>query len=183
MSVLTEPKTLLFDPDVIIAIAPQVLVTVGLALILSMVCDVILGLLNAFAAKNVNSTVSARGPTRDKDDSDLLGHAAGTALLLLPYLPEFALIVGTSPIFFFATESISVLENAGKLGIPIDQRVVDALHKIRGESAPPIKLAVEIPQDRAIVTTSMPQGQVSITTQDVSHEDQKHRRVGDQEAS
>lgn len=108
------------------AVAQPVMV----ALIALMVIDIMLGLMCAFAARKLSSSISRKGMF--KKAATLLLIAATAALD--PFVPNVPIAMITT-IFYAATEALSIVENAGRLGIPIPNRLNDALQKLRDDGA------------------------------------------------
>ena len=104
-------------------------------LIVAMSIDVAMGLLLAFGSKTVNSSVSRVGMVRK---------VATMLLVALGFVIEpFAHGVPAGTLTasaFLVSESLSVMENAALLGLPVPSVLTDALSKLRGEKAPPITL-------------------------------------------
>ncbi len=103
-------------------------------LLLLMAIDVVMGLMIAFSTKTLSSSTSRRGMM--KKAATLLVIAATAALD--PFVPNIALALVTT-LFYLATEVLSIVENAGRLGIPIPQRLLDALHKLKEDTTVPEK--------------------------------------------
>jgi toxin secretion/phage lysis holin len=97
------------------------------ALITLMMIDVVMGLVCAFGAKQISSSASWRGMS--KKAGTLLVVAVSVALD--PYVADVALAKVVS-LFYCVTEALSVLENAGRLGVPMPLPLLDALQKLRG---------------------------------------------------
>ena len=118
-------------------------------LIILMLLDVAMGLVLAFGDRRLNSATSWRGMT--KKVGILL--VVCLAAVIEPYANGFPL-VDMSAGFYAVTEGISVLENAGRLGIPMFGPLKDALTKLRGESTQPITLRIENSPDASLATDS-----------------------------
>jgi toxin secretion/phage lysis holin len=94
-----------------------------------MAIDVLMGLVCAFAAKQLSSSVSWKG-TGKKTGTLLI---VALAVTLDPYVSDIALAKVVA-LFYCITESLSILENAGRLGIPLPSALVEALSKLRSGS-------------------------------------------------
>lgn len=98
-------------------------------LLAAIVLDYISGLVAAWHNRELNSGVGFRGIA--KKIMSLL-------VVALAYVIEHA-IGGTFPLreitimFFVVNEALSMLENAGKIGLPIPEKLKDALAQLKGD--------------------------------------------------
>jgi toxin secretion/phage lysis holin len=100
--------------------------------------DVVMGVLAAFGAKKLNSTVSWLGMIRK------MGTLLIVALCFLIQMQFGWPLVSISVFFFSITEGLSILEKAKMLGIPLPKALTDALEKGNYQpSEPTIKLKPE----------------------------------------
>jgi toxin secretion/phage lysis holin len=91
------------------------------------VLDVLTGMAAAFVTKKVSSDASLRGMTR-KAMVWMIVTVAAAVERLSPDIPLTKLVSG----FYCVMEGISILENAGRAGVPIPPVLRDALVKISG---------------------------------------------------
>lgn len=97
--------------------------------------DITMGTVRAFKEKVLNSAISRAGIARKIGILILV--AAGFVLAPLSH----GIPVGTLAALGFCTsETLSIVENAAKIGIPVPQVIIDVLGKLRGEKAPPITI-------------------------------------------
>lgn len=107
------------------------------ALILLMFLDVVMGVLAAYQLKDVRSRVALRGVVTTK--VSVLGILA-VAALVKPFIPEVSIqaggqvlgVVEICALFFIVYESLSILENAGHMGIPLPAFLLEALREVQG---------------------------------------------------
>ena len=92
------------------------------------VIDYITGVLCGACTRTLNSEIGYRGIAKKIGIflvvavAHILGQAAN--------IPEIrSLVIG----FYIANEGISILENAGKIGIPVPKKLLDALEQLKGE--------------------------------------------------
>ena len=98
-----------------------------------MILDVLMGLIAAYGAGQLSSSVSRLGAA--KKAGTLM--VVGVAFLLQPYMGGFPSVPAVV-LFFMVTEGLSVLENAARIGIPLPQGLKDALVKVQpGEPKAP----------------------------------------------
>lgn len=98
-------------------------------LIALMVIDFASGLTNAALQKNMDSEVCFRGIARKVYILVLvaMGHLIDTAL-------GITVAMNVIMFFYIANESISITENAGKMGLPVPQRILDILEQLKSEN-------------------------------------------------
>lgn len=99
-------------------------------LLVLMVLDYITGLCKAIVNKEINSIIGAKGIIKK------VGYLVIVAVLVL--LDE---IVGNTGAirnlvvyFFVANEGISILENWGKIGLPLPPKVLEVLEQIKSDN-------------------------------------------------
>jgi toxin secretion/phage lysis holin len=116
-------------------------------LIALMLIDIVMGLLVAFGAKTVSSTISSIGMA--KKAAIIL--MVGVGYLLQAHIPN----IPSGPViamFFLVTEAISITESAAVLGIPMPPGLVAALGKLQGKSKPPFTIAIQNTADQTFST-------------------------------
>jgi toxin secretion/phage lysis holin len=94
-------------------------------LLVSMVLDVVMGLLIAFSSKQLSSSASWKGITRKIGVLILIVFASALDPLVPIPLTMFAAIGYIIP------EGLSLMENGAKLGITKNQVIIDALARLR----------------------------------------------------
>jgi toxin secretion/phage lysis holin len=94
-------------------------------LLVSMVLDVVMGLLIAFSSKQLSSSASWRGITRKIGVLILIAFASALDPLVPIPLTMFAAIGYIIP------EGLSLMENGAKLGITKNRAIIDALARLR----------------------------------------------------
>lgn len=103
----------------------DMILTVLLAFV---VIDYITGVVGAFCNHNLSSEVGFKGIAKKflilciVAVAHLVGQATGIAEIR-------SFVIG----FYIANEGISILENAGKMGIPFPKRLFKALEQLKGE--------------------------------------------------
>lgn len=103
-------------------------------LILFVIIDYVTGLMCAVVEKTVSSEVGAKGLARKIGIFLLVALANVMDMIAFNGLDGFAL--RTTVIFFYiSNEGISIIENAGRLGIPIPKKVRDVLEQLNNEEA------------------------------------------------
>ncbi len=98
------------------------------ALIAFMVLDYITGLISAYIAKNLSSTIGFKGIAKKVFILILVavGHILDVHILGGGAVCRSA-VIG----FYLANEGISILKNSGKIGLPLPQRLLDVLEQLR----------------------------------------------------
>lgn len=104
------------------------------ALVMFAIIDYVTGVLAAFKEKKVSSSTGMWGAVKKLIIFALVAVAhqldgmtgAGTT-----YLRNGVLV------FFIGNEGVSILENAGRLGVPIPPFIISALEKLHGEKSKP----------------------------------------------
>ncbi len=91
--------------------------------------DFITGICKAIYQKNLNSTIGVKGIIKK------FGYLIIVALAsLIDKILGDSLMVRTMVIYFFvANEGLSILENWTLMGLPLPQKLYDALKKIKGD--------------------------------------------------
>ena len=103
------------------------------ALIALAALDYLTGVLCAIADRSLSSAVGFRGICRKALIFALVGvgHALDTQVAGTGAAMRTAVIC-----FYLSNEGISVLENAARLGLPVPERLKDALVQLHGKDAP-----------------------------------------------
>ncbi|MDE6502045.1 MAG: phage holin family protein [Ruminococcus sp.] len=101
------------------------------ALIAFMVLDYITGLISAYIAKNLSSSVGFTGIAKKVFIMILVavGHILDIHVLGGGAVCRSA-VIG----FYLANEGISILENSGKIGLPLPQKLLDVLAQLRKDN-------------------------------------------------
>ena len=100
------------------------------ALIAFVVIDYITGVMCAIVEKKLSSEVGFKGICRKV----LIFLLVGVANLLDVYVLGEAAVLRTAVIFFYlSNEGVSMLENAGRLGLPIPQKLKDVLAQLHNK--------------------------------------------------
>jgi toxin secretion/phage lysis holin len=101
------------------------------ALIVFVVCDYITGVMNAIADKKLSSNVGFKGIAKKA----LIFLLVGVANIVDLHVLGKAGVVRTAVIFFYlSNEGISLLENAGRLGLPIPSKLKAVLEQLHNEA-------------------------------------------------
>ncbi|WP_409336297.1 phage holin family protein [Eubacterium sp. F2] len=101
------------------------------ALIVFVVCDYITGVMSAIADKKLSSNVGFKGIARKA----LIFLLVGVANIVDLHVLGKAGVVRTAVIFFYiSNEGISLLENAGRLGLPIPSKLKAVLEQLHDEA-------------------------------------------------
>ena len=104
------------------------------ALVAFVVIDYITGVMCAVVDKKLSSEVGFRGICKKV----LIFLMVGIANILDVHVIETGSVLRTAAIFFYiSNEGVSLLENAGHLGLPIPQKMKDVLEQLhdRGEGS------------------------------------------------
>ena len=101
------------------------------ALIAFVVVDYITGVMCAIADKNLSSAVGFKGICRKV----LIFVLVGVGNLVDVYVLGQGGVLRTAVIFFYlSNEGVSFLENAGRLGLPIPQKLKDVLEQLHDKT-------------------------------------------------
>jgi len=100
-------------------------------LIAFVVIDYVTGIMCAIVEKNLDSEVGARGIFKKV----LIFLLVGIANMIDVNVIGQGAILRTAVIFFYlSNEGVSILENAGRLGLPIPEKLKAVLKQLRDES-------------------------------------------------
>jgi toxin secretion/phage lysis holin len=100
------------------------------ALLAFMAVDYITGVLVAIAKKKLSSEVGFKGISKKV----LILALVGVAHIVDSQLIKTGAALRTATIFFYiSNEGISILENAGKLGLPMPKKLVEVLKQLNTE--------------------------------------------------
>ena len=100
------------------------------ALVTFVIIDYLTGVMAAIIEKRLSSDVGARGIFKKVLIFCLVavGHIIDTKII------GSSSVVRTAVIFFYlSNEGISIVENAGKIGLPIPQKLKDILEQLKGD--------------------------------------------------
>lgn len=101
------------------------------ALIAFVVIDYITGVMCAISDKQLSSEVGFRGICRKV----LIFILVGVGNIVDVYVLQNGNVLRTAVIFFYlSNEGISLLENAGRLGLPIPQKLKDVLGQLHNKN-------------------------------------------------
>ena len=101
-----------------------------IALVVFAVVDYITGVMCAISDKKLSSEVGFRGICRKV----LIFILVGVGNIVDMYVLQNGNILRTAVIFFYlSNEGISLLENAGRIGLPIPQKLKDILAQLHSE--------------------------------------------------
>lgn len=101
-----------------------------IALIALIVLDYISGVAAAAAEKKLSSAVGAKGIVK-KVFMLLIVAAANVADMNL--IGEGHVLKSVTAVFYASNECISLIENAGRLGVPVPKKLLDVLEQLRSE--------------------------------------------------
>ena len=100
-----------------------------LALIVFMALDYLTGVLCAVADKTLSSAVGYKGICRKA----LIFILVGVGHILDTYVAGSGAAIRTAVIcFYLSNEGLSLLENAARLGLPVPERLKEALRQLHG---------------------------------------------------
>ncbi len=98
------------------------------ALIAFVVLDYITGVMCAVNDRKLSSEIGFRGICKKV----LIFMMVGMGNILDVYIIKNGAVIRTAVIFFYiANEGISLLENAGRLGLPIPKKIISALEQLK----------------------------------------------------
>lgn len=99
-------------------------------LLVLMVLDYITGLCKAIVNKEINSIIGAKGIIKK------VGYLVivAVSVLLDEIVGNTGAIRNLVVYFFVANEGISILENWGKMGLPLPKKIIEVLEQIKSEN-------------------------------------------------
>lgn len=98
------------------------------ALLIFIVLDYFTGVINAILQKDLNSEIGFKGIAK----KILIIFLVGVANIIDTMVLKNGEVVRDVVIFFYlANEGISILENAGKIGLPIPEKLRDVLEQLK----------------------------------------------------
>lgn len=101
------------------------------ALVVLIVMDYVSGVIAAIAEKKLSSAVGAKGIAK-KVFMLLIVAAANVADINV--IGEGHVLKSVTAIFYAANECISLIENAGRLGVPVPKKLLDVLEQLKKEN-------------------------------------------------
>lgn len=96
-------------------------------LVALMVIDYMTGITSSFMDKSLNSKIGLRGVTKKVTIFLIIL----TSVIIDYHLKMNNLLSTATIVFYMLNESLSILENAGKIGIPIPNKLKEALEQMR----------------------------------------------------
>ncbi len=101
-----------------------------IALIALIVLDYISGVIAAIAEKNLSSAVGAKGIAKKLF---MLLIVAVANIVDINVIGEGHVLRTVTTIFYIANECISLIENAGRLGVPVPKKLMDVLEQLKNK--------------------------------------------------
>lgn len=98
------------------------------ALIMAIVIDYISGIIAAVAEKNLSSEVGAKGIAKK---IFMLMIVAVANIIDINVIGEGNVLKSVTMLFYIANECISILENAGRFGVPVPKKLLDVLKQLK----------------------------------------------------
>lgn len=104
--------------------------TDGLFLTLAalIILDYISGVIAAFAEKKLSSAVGAKGIAKKLF---MLFIVAVANIIDVNIIGEGNVLRSITAVFYIANECISLIENAGRLGVPVPKKLLDVLEQLK----------------------------------------------------
>lgn len=102
-----------------------------IALLVFIVLDYITGVICAIVEKKLSSEVGAKGIAKK---ILMLFIVAVANIIDVTVLKSNHALRGVAVIFYLANESISLLENAGRLGVPFPKKILTVLEQLKTDS-------------------------------------------------
>jgi toxin secretion/phage lysis holin len=116
-------------------------------LLILMLLDVVCGMIVAFLRKTLNSTISWRG--MGKKSGTIMVIIAAALLQQVSAIPPVQVgqqqfqVLDAVVLFYVVNEALSVLEKAAILKVPMPTWFVEALERVRGDQAPPLRIEIQ----------------------------------------
>lgn len=101
-----------------------------IALIALIVLDYISGVIAAIAEKKLSSSVGARGIAKKLF---MLLIVAVANIVDINVIGEGHVLRTVTTAFYIANECISLIENAGRLGVPVPKKLMDVLEQLKNK--------------------------------------------------
>lgn len=101
-----------------------------IALVALIVLDYISGVIAAAAEKKLSSEVGAKGIAKK---IFMLLIVAVANIVDINVIGEGHVLKSVTMVFYIANECISLLENAGRLGVPVPKKLLDVLEQLRNK--------------------------------------------------
>lgn len=100
--------------------------------LIAFIClDYITGVMSAIANKKLSSEIGAKGIVKK---IFMLAIVAVGNLIDIYVIGNGAIIRNIVIIFYISNECISIVENAGKLGVPVPKKLLDVLAQLKKEN-------------------------------------------------
>ena len=99
-----------------------------IALIALIILDYISGVIAAIAAKKLSSAVGAKGIAKK---IFMLFIVAVANIVDINVIGDGHVLKSVTAAFYAANECISLLENAGRLGVPVPKKLLDVLEQLK----------------------------------------------------
>lgn len=101
-----------------------------IALIALIVLDYISGVVAAIAEKRLSSAVGAKGIAKKVF---MLLIVAVANIVDINVIGEGHVLKSVTSVFYVANECISLIENAGRLGVPVPKKLMDVLEQLKNK--------------------------------------------------
>ncbi|MDE6710541.1 MAG: phage holin family protein [Oscillospiraceae bacterium] len=101
-----------------------------IALIALIVMDYISGVIAAIVEKKLSSEVGAKGITKK---IFMLLIVAIANIVDINVIGKGHVLKSVTVVFYFANECISLIENAGRLGVPVPNKLLDVLEQLKNK--------------------------------------------------
>lgn len=102
-----------------------------ITLIVLIVIDYISGVIAAVVEKEVSSEIGAKGIAKKMF---MLFIVAIANVIDVNVICEGHVLKSVAILFYIANESISVMENAGRLGVPVPKKLIDVLKQLKDKN-------------------------------------------------
>ncbi|MBQ8177455.1 MAG: phage holin family protein [Oscillospiraceae bacterium] len=102
-----------------------------IALIALIVLDYISGVIAAIAEKKLSSAVGARGIAKKLF---MLLIVAVSNIVDINVIGEGNVLRTVTTAFYIANECISLIENAGRIGVPVPKKLMDVLEQLKNDN-------------------------------------------------
>jgi toxin secretion/phage lysis holin len=102
-----------------------------IALVVLIILDYISGVIAAIAEKNLSSEVGAKGIAKKVF---MLLIVAVANIVDVNVIGEGNVLRSVVAVFYIANECISLIENAGRLGVPVPKKLLDVLEQLKDKN-------------------------------------------------